>query len=299
LNLPEKELNLALEAAWQRGGSASFQALFTDTMTSPEANEKVAQFVRSKIRQIVNDAATAELLVPKDHPFNTKRLCVDSGYYETFNRNNVTLVDVSAAPIVEISEIGIRTAAAHYPVDVIVFATGFDAMTGALREIDIRGRHGLKLSAKWAAGPLTYLGLMVAGFPNMFIVAGPGSPSVKSNMVFSIEQHVEWIADCLDFMRIRRMASIEASESAERDWVAHVNEVTRGTLYPLARSWYSGANIPGKREVFMPYIGGTLRYRKICEAVAANNYHGFVFAPDLVKARSRAGLVSETASAAD
>jgi cyclohexanone monooxygenase len=224
----------------------------------------------------VRDPATAELLAPKDHPMGTKRLCVDTEYFETFNRDNVTLVDAGSAPIQEITPTGVRTSNAEYVVDAIAFATGFDAMTGALREIDISGVDGQKLSEKWTFGPKTYLGLMVSGFPNMFIITGPGSPSVKSNMVCSIEQHVEWIADCISFLDRHELASIEASEKAEQDWVAHVNEVANKTLYPVAASWYSGSNIPGKPRVFMPYVGGLSTYNKICDDVVAGGYRGFV-----------------------
>ena len=190
----------------------------------------------------------------------------------------MTLVDVRGAPIEEITERGVRTRDAEYELDAIVLATGFDAMTGALREIDIRVGNGPTLTEKWAAGPLTYLGLMVAGFPNMFIITGPGSPSVKTQMIVAIEQHMDWIADCLGTMRAHDMARIEPSPEAERDWVRHVNEVADGTLYPLANSWYLGANVPGKPRVFMPYVGGFGSYKKRCDAVAENGYEGFIMA---------------------
>src|SRR6202008_2867746 len=211
---------------------------------------------------------------PKDYPVGTKRMCVDTGYYETFNRDNVTLIDIRRTPIEAITRDGLRTREATYALDSIVFATGFDAMTGALLAIDIRGRTGATLSQAWAAGPKTYLGLMSAGFPNLFIITGPGSPSVLSNMIVSIEQHVDWIADALSHMRARELEVIEADESAEEKWVAHVNEVAQGTLYPQANSWYMGANIPGKPRIFMPYIGGVAAYRRICNEVAATGYEG-------------------------
>jgi len=244
-------------------------------MRDEAANDTAASFVRERIREIVRDPAVAELLSPRDHPIGTKRLCVDTDYYETFNRDNVTLVDVRRAPITAITPTGLRTAEADYPLDTIVFATGFDAMTGALREIDIRGRGGRRLADAWAAGPTTYLGLMVAGFPNLFIVTGPGSPSVKTNMVCSIEQHVEWIADCVAYLRSREMTAIEPEGEAERDWVAHVNEVADATLFPRAESWYSGSNIPGKPRIFMPYVAGIPAYKKICDEVASDGYRGF------------------------
>jgi cyclohexanone monooxygenase len=230
--------------------------------------------VRSKIREIVRDGAVAEMLLPRGYPLGTKRLCVDTGYYVTFNRDNVTLVDVRSTPIEEIAPSGIRTSAAEYALDRIVFATGFDAMTGALRGVDIRGRGGAALARKWQQGPRAYLGLMVAGFPNLFVITGPGSPSVLTNMLVSIEQHVDWIADCLAYLRRHRLALIEPTLEAENMWVAHVDEVAHSTLYPEANSWYMGANIPGKPRVFMPYIGGLGAYRQRCDEVAANGYAG-------------------------
>ena len=223
----------------------------------------------------MKDPATAELLCPKDYPFATKRLCVDTNYFETFNRDNVSLVDVKTSPIEEITPTGLRTADAEYAFDCLVFATGFDAMTGALLGIDIRGRAGETLSEKWAAGPRTYLGLQVAGFPNLFTITGPGSPSVLSNMLVSIEQHVDWIADCVEYMLEHGVQSIEATTEAQDAWVDHVNDVANFTLFPKANSWYIGANIPGKPRVFMPYIGGVNLYAQKCNEVVANGYEGF------------------------
>jgi cyclohexanone monooxygenase len=232
--------------------------------------------VRNKIRGIVKDPRTAELLAPKDHPIGTKRLCLDTNYYETYNRPNVTLVDVRSDPIAEITPTGLRTEGGQaFELDAIVFATGFDAMTGALNEIDIRTSEGAVLRRHWEGGPLTYLGLMVSGFPNMFIVTGPGSPGVKTQMIASIEQHVDWIANCLECLRKEGYDRIEATAEAERNWVEHVNKVADSTLYPLANSWYMGANIPGKPRVFMPYVGGYDRYKRHCEAIAAKGYEGF------------------------
>ena len=263
------------EAKWAEGGSISFLYSYTDLLVNQAANDTASEFVRNKIRSIVGDPAVAELLAPKDHPIGTKRLCLDTNYYETYNRDNVTLVDVRTAPIQEIAERGVRTAGGEYELDAIVFATGFDAMTGALREIDIRVGNGLALADKWIGGPATYLGIMVAGFPNLFIITGPGSPSVKTQMIVAIEQHMDWIGDCIAMLRANGLRRIEPSEDAETGWVRHVNEVAGGTLYPLANSWYMGANIPGKPRVFMPYVGGFAAYKRKCDAVAANGYEGF------------------------
>jgi cyclohexanone monooxygenase len=228
---------------------------------------------------VVRDPAVAEALVPKHYPVGTKRICVDTNYYETFNRDNVTLVDIRRTPIETITRHGVRTREAEYALDSIVFATGFDAMTGALLSIDIRGRAGQPLRRTWAAGPRSYLGLAIAGFPNLFTITGPGSPSVLSNMIVSIEQHVDWIADCLAYMRQHDRGLVEATVGAEERWVAHVNEVGHATLYPRADSWYMGANIPGKPRIFMPYIGGVGTYRSICDAVTAKGYEGFALTP--------------------
>jgi len=231
--------------------------------------------VREKIRAIVKDPAVAELLAPKDYPIGTKRICVDTEYFATYNRPNVKLVDVRAKPITGITPDGVRTGDAEYQLDSIVFATGFDAMTGALAKIGIRGVDGLALRDEWAAGPRTYLGLMSASFPNLFMITGPGSPSVLSNMIVSIEQHVDWVTDCVAHMRSRQLSRIEPTRRAQDDWVAHVNEVAYGTLYPHANSWYMGANVPGKPRVFMPYIGGVGAYRQTCADIAAKGYEGF------------------------
>jgi cyclohexanone monooxygenase len=276
LEATPEERDAKYEAKWAEGGSISFLYSYNDLLVNQAANDTASEFVRDKIRSIVRDPAVAELLAPKDHPIGTKRLCLDTNYYETYNRDNVTLVDVRSSPIQEITATGVRTADAEYELDAIVFATGFDAMTGALREIDIRVGIGPTLAETWAGGPVTYLGLMVSGFPNMFTITGPGSPSVKTQMIVAIEQHMDWIADCLAAMRARGMRRIEPSVEAERDWVRHVNEIADGTLYPLANSWYVGANIPGKPRVFMPYVGGFALYKKTCDAVAENGYEGFV-----------------------
>jgi cyclohexanone monooxygenase len=278
LDVSDDERNKSYEDKWQEGGSISYLYAYTDLLVNKQSNDTASEFVRNKIRTTVKDKRTGELLAPKDHPIGTKRLCLDTNYYETYNRPNVSLVDVRSDPIAEITETGLRTNGGQtFELDAIVFATGFDAMTGALREIDIRTTDGAILRDHWEGGPLTYLGLMVSGFPNMFVVTGPGSPGVKTQMIASIEQHVDWIADCIGHMRKGGFDRIEASAQAERDWVEHVNKVADSTLYPLANSWYMGANIPGKPRVFMPYVGGFDRYKRHCDAIAAKGYEGFKF----------------------
>jgi cyclohexanone monooxygenase len=266
----------AYEEKWAIGGNISFLFAYTDLLLDKAANDTAAGFVREKIRQTVNDPAVAELLSPKDHPIGTKRLILDTDYYETYNRDNVSLVDVRNVPIEEITPAGIRTREQEYALDSIAFATGYDAMTGALLDIDIRTTAGANLRDKWSAGPKTYLGLMVAGFPNLFMITGPGSPGVKSQMILSIEQHVDWIVDCLKYLRARACSRVEANEQSEKQWVEHVNEVADATLYPLANSWYMGANIPGKPRIFMPYVGGVAAYKQKCDEVVANGYQGFM-----------------------
>jgi len=274
-DIPPAELRQTLETLWAQGGAMSLLAAAPDVIADPEANDIVAEFVREKIRATVKDPKVAELLCPSTHPLGTKRLCLDTEYYETYNRDNVSLVDLRATSIERITEHGLRTRDAEYALDVLIFATGFDAMTGALNSIDIRGRDGLALKQAWADGPQTYLGLASAGFPNMFLITGPQSPSVFSNMVVSIEQHVEWIADCMGFLREQGIACIEASAQAQAGWVAHVADVANGTLMPQTDSWYVGANVPGKPRVFTPYLGGVGPYRQQCQQVAAKGYEGF------------------------
>jgi cyclohexanone monooxygenase len=262
------------EARWSYGG-LTFMSVYNNLVLDKAANDTAADFVRAKIAEIVSDPGTAKLLQPDNHPIGSKRICVDTDYYATFNRPNVTLVDIRSNPIEQILPNAVRTGGKDYEVDALVLATGFDAMTGSVGKIDIIGRDGQTLNGKWAEGPKTYLGLMSAGFPNLFIITGPGSPSVLSNMIVSIEQHVDWIADCIDAMGKRGLDTIEARREAEDKWVAHVNEVAHSTLYPQANSWYMGANIPGKPQIFMPYIGGVGVYRQICNDVAAKGYEGF------------------------
>lgn len=279
LDVSDEDRRARFEHCW-RGAGGGFRMLraFSDLMSNKKSNEYVSQFIASKIRETVRDPAIAETLVPKsDLPFGTKRLCVDSGYFETFNRDNVTLVDVKANPIQEITTHGLRTNTKDFSLDILILATGFDAMTGALMNIDIKGRDGLSLRDKWQYGPRTYVGLAVAGFPNMFMITGPGSPSVLSNMVHSIETHANWIRDCINYLRSHKNSVIEANTVAEEKWVEHVNEVASRTLYPTSKSWFTGANIPGKPRVFMPYLGGVPAYRRIIEGIAEKDYEGFSF----------------------
>jgi cation diffusion facilitator CzcD-associated flavoprotein CzcO/acetyl esterase/lipase len=263
------------EAAWEQGELFGILGVFADQGVSPASNDIVAEMIRQKIRSAVEDADTAEALCPRDHYFGTKRPCLDTGYFETYNLPHVRLVDLRKQPITGITEDGIDTADESFGFDAIVFATGFDAMTGALIGVDVAGRDGLTLKKKWAPGPSTYLGLMTAGFPNFFMITGPGSPSVLSNMTVSIEQHVDWIADCVKDMRDEGFETIEPTALAESGWDQHVLDCAAITLYPTASSWYMGANVPGKPRVFLPYIGGVDAYRLACDDVASQGYLGF------------------------
>jgi cation diffusion facilitator CzcD-associated flavoprotein CzcO len=264
------------EAAWEKGG-LQFRAAFQDLLFDKAANDTAREFLRSKIREIVKDPVTAEKLANIDHPYAAKRPPIDTDYFETFNRDNVDLVDVRADPIAAITPTGLTLeSGASYELDCIVFATGFDAMTGAMLSLNITGRDGLALRDAWSAGPRNYLGLGVSGFPNLFMVTGPGSPSVLCNMPVAIEQHVEWISDCIAHMCANGIARIEPEPEAMDGWIAHVNDAANQTLLPLAgHSWYLGANVPGKPRVFMPYAGGMVTYREKCEAIARAGYEGF------------------------
>ncbi len=271
----EAERNKTYEAAWGSGGFTFLFGSFADIALNEAANKTAADFVRGKIDEIVRDPDTAEMLKPWDFPIGTKRLPLDTDYYETFNRPNVTLVDLKRTPIEEITATGIRTSACQHDLDMIVYATGYDALTGPLEALGIRGRGGLPLKDAWREGPRTYLGLAMPGFPNLFTITGPGSPSVLSNMPVSIEQHVEWIGDCLAAAREGGADIIEATEAAASAWTDHVQEVASVTLHVKAASWYMGANIPGKPRLFLPYIGGVGPYRDHCAAIAASGYEGF------------------------
>jgi cyclohexanone monooxygenase len=274
VSVTPEERQQVYEARWQIGG-LTFVYAFNDLLLNRESNDTAAAFVRSKIRATVKDPAIAEILTPHDYHLGCKRLCVDSHYFDTYNRDNVTLVDLQKENIEEITSVGIKTKNTTYKVDDIVFATGFDAMTWALNNIDIHGRSDGTLREKWVQGPRTYLGIMTAGFPNLFIITGPGSPSVLTNMIVSIETQVEWLAKCLDYLRKHHFDSIEATVEAEDAWVNHVNKVANMSLFPTAKSWYVGANIPGKPRVFMPYAGGLPAYLQKCENVATAGYEGF------------------------
>ncbi|MDX6572180.1 MAG: hypothetical protein QOC86_1336, partial [Gaiellales bacterium] len=256
-------------------GGFCLHSAYSDLFSDPAANELVCEFIRAKIRGRVHDPAVAELLCPDDHPLGTKRMCVDTGYFEAYNRPNVRLVSIRERPIDEITERGLRIGDEEFAFDALVLGTGFDAMTGALLAVDPRGRNGLSLREKWASGPRTALGLMISGFPNLFTVTGPGSPSVLSNMMVSIEQHVDWIAECIAHLREHGLSAIEPTPATEHAWVEHVRAAGEASLYPRAKSWYMGANIPGKPRVLMPYVGGVGAYRARCEAVAERGYDGF------------------------
>ncbi len=270
----EAERQREYDRRWQEGG-VNFVHSFKDIYLDQQANDTAAAFVRARIRDLVADPDVADALCPTDHPLGSKRICVASDYYESFNRPNVTLVNLRQEPIEAITPTGLRTGKQDYALDTLVLATGYDAMTGAVLAIDIRGREGQTIQEKWADGPRNYLGLMTAGFPNLFTVTGPGSPSVLVNMVIGIEQHIDWIVDCIGHLDARGAPTIEALVEAEDRWVAHVNAEAELTLFPKAASWYLGANIPGKPRVFMPYVGGIGRYRKRCDEVAASGYEGF------------------------
>ncbi len=273
IDTPDEERTRLFQERWEYGGFG-FMATFSDLLLDERSNRTAADFVRARIRETVKDPKTAELLSPKNI-IGCKRLCVDTGYWETFNRPNVTLVDVSEQPIERITADGLVVKGQAYKFDNLVLATGFDAMTGALLKVDIRGRGGVSLRDKWSEGPKTYLGLTIAGFPNFFTVTGPGSPSVLTNMLPSIEMHVEWIAECLEALRARGGTVIEPTGQAEDDWVGHVGSVAGLTLRSTCSSWYVGANIPGKPRVFMPYIGGLPAYIERCDAIVQNDYEGF------------------------
>ncbi|MBM2614602.1 NAD(P)/FAD-dependent oxidoreductase [Actinoplanes sp. LDG1-06] len=277
LEVSAEERNEAFEAAWESGSLVNLLSTFTDFATNQAANDTAKAWIHDKIRQIVQDPQVAEDLCP-DYPVGTKRPCLDTNYFEAFNLPNVHLVNLRRTPLVEVTGKGIRTSDREYEFDVIVYATGFDAMTGALTNVDIRGRDGLSLKETWSAGPRTYLGIGSAGFPNLFMITGPGSPSVLSNMIVSIEQHVDWVVDAIEHLDRQGLRTIEPTAEAQDAWVDHVNELASYTLYPRANSWYMGANVPGKTRVFMPYCGGVGEYRKKCDDVAARGYEGFSLA---------------------
>ena len=276
LELTEQEAVEHFERFWEIGGSLTFQMAFTDFMKDERANKRLADFVRSKIRQTVKNPKTAEMLCPYDHPIGAKRICIDTEYYEAYNRDSVELINLRQTPVVRFTPNGFETKEGLIEVDAIIFATGFDAITGAMTRIDITGRDGLKLATKWFERPAAYLGLAVAGFPNMFVITGPGSPSVKSNMVTSIEQHVELIDDIISYMQEHGLGAVDADEKAENDWVKYVNEVANKTLFVKTDSWYNGANVPGKARNFVPFVGGVNTYRLALEDMLQNELKGFL-----------------------
>jgi cyclohexanone monooxygenase len=278
LGEPAEDVQRTFRERWQAGGGMPLLGAYTDLLVSQQANDVVAEFMRDRIRATVTDPAVAELLCPRGYPVGAKRLCQSDEYYALFNRPDVTLVDIRSAPIESAYPGGVKTADGSYELDALVFATGFDALTGALFAMDIRGASGIPLRDAWSAGARSYLGVAAAGFPNLFIVTGPGSPAVFSNVVLSIEQHVEWIRSCLVWLRAHGYTRIEPTVAAQDEWMAHVTEVANGTLFPKADSWYVGANILGKPRVFTSYVGGCGPYRARCEAVAAAGYPGFALA---------------------
>ncbi|WP_407685523.1 flavin-containing monooxygenase [Mycobacterium sp. HUMS_1102779] len=269
-----EERRAAFEKRWDLGG-VLFSKTFPDQMTDPAANEEARKFYEEKVRAVINDPEVAELLIPNDHPIGTKRICTDTNYFQTFNRPNVKLVSVRKTPIVSVDAAGISTTDAHYDLDMIVLATGFDAMTGALDKIDIVGRNGKHLRDYWSDGPRSYLGLNTDGFPNLFVVCGPGAPAVLANMVLHAEAHVNWIADCIAYLDAHGYAAIEATAQAVDDWVAECARRAEASLFTKANSWYLGANVPGKPRVFMLFIGGFGVYLDICKEVAEAGYKGF------------------------
>jgi cation diffusion facilitator CzcD-associated flavoprotein CzcO len=277
-SVPAEEQQKILNNAWDTADFMRMIASFEDVLLDKKANDVVSDFFREKIRTIVKDPEIAEALCPYDHPIGTKRPCVDTDYYATYNLDHVRLVNLRKTPITEITSVGINTTDEQFEFDAIVFATGFDAMTGSILKIDIRGKNGTKLADQWKDGPTTYLGLAIANFPNLYTVTGPQSPSVLSNMMVSIEQHVDWLTDLFVTMRDKGRSVIEATQQAQDEWILHSSEVGNMSLYPLANSWYMGANVPGKPRVFLPYLGGVGPYREICDNVAAQDYKGFVFA---------------------
>ena len=275
MDVPKEERQRRFEEAWDAGLLTGLMSTFSDIQLDEEANHEVAEFIRDRIRNTVQDQQTADDLTPKAYPYATKRPCIDTNYYETYNRENVSLVNLRRTPIETITETGIETSDGAREFDAIVYATGFDAMTGPLLRVDIRGRGGKRLVDAWIDGPRSYLGIAIHGFPNLFTITGPSSPSVLSNMLVSIEQHVDWVSDCIGWMNENGKTAIEPSDEAERDWAEHTAHLAGMTLFPQADSWYMGANVPGKPRMFLAYVGGVGAYRLICDQIAATGYHGF------------------------
>ncbi len=274
-----------LEQAWQLG-RWNLQSCFRDITINENTNRMVADFFAAKVRETVKDPATAEKLIPSGYPLGTKRLCLDSDYFETFNRDNVDLIDINEEPIVRITESGLQTDKQEYPADLIIFAIGFDAMTGPLVNLGIEGRGGQSLKQAWQDGPECYLGIAAPGFPNLFMVNGPSSVSVLSNMILTLEHHIDWIADCIEAMRGKGRDTIEARDDATHEWAAHTEMVANRTLFPKANSWYMGANVEGKPRMFLAYIGGFDNYVAKFDAVAANDFEGFDLTTSKVEERA-------------
>jgi cyclohexanone monooxygenase len=295
LEASAEEREAAYAQKWAFGGQIAFLFAYKDLLTDSDSNETAAHFVREQIRETVNDPVTAERLCPTDHPIGTKRLILDTNYFEVFNREHVDLVDIRAAPIKRITPTGIETADGHYELDAIVFATGFDAMTGAMREIDIRTDAGANIQDAWEHGPQTYLGVMMTEFPNLFMITGPQSPGVKSQMILSIQVHVDFIAECLGHLQRTGNTTIVPTQAAQTEWVRHNNQVAEATLYPRANSWYMGANVPGKPRVFMPYVGGVHTYQRKLDEVIEKVFTGFetygLAPPDLSDSQAEVSAV--------
>lgn len=271
----EEEMNEIYEKAWEKGG-LQFRATFNDLVTNIEANKTASEFIKGKIRKTVSNKKFANILSDIDHPYAGKRPPIDSHYFEAFNRDNINLIDLRSDPILQINQKGIQTKENHFDLDIIVFATGYDAMTGPLLNMNIAGKQNLKLDDCWKEGPKTFLGLQIPGFPNLFTITGPGSPSVLTNMPMAIEQHVEWIRDCISYVNEKNYSIIEADPKSSKEWGDEVNAVANKTLLPTVKhSWYLGANIPGKPQVFMPYAGGLPKYTEVCNEIKSNNYKGF------------------------
>ena len=275
LAVSSEERKAVYQDLWEKGGPGFLRNSFQDIMISQEANDTCADFVRTKIGQIVEDPAIAEKLKPSGYPIGTKRICLDEGYYETFNRENVTLVDIKTDPIERFTDRGIVVAGVEHPLDMVIFATGYDAFTGSLFKIDIRGQGGLSLKEKWDDGPVNYLGLMVSDFPNFFFIQGPGSPSIFANVVSGTEQQIDWVADTIEYLRREDYSTIEAKSDAEAQWLTYCDDIVKDTLFVKAQSWWVGTNVPGKRRFFYAFAGGYQDYSAKCRAAADTGYYGF------------------------
>ena len=275
LEVSDKKREKIFESYWQRGG-IPFLAAFNDLSLSLESNYMASEFVRKKIQNVVKDPKIAELLTPK-YNIGCKRLAVDTGYYESFNRSNVTLVDISKDPIKRLNPEGIELKEKNFNLDTIIMATGFDAMTGALSNINIKGKRGADLKDKWIHGPRSYLGIAISGFPNFFMVTGPNSPSVLANLIVGIEHHVNWICKCIKFMEEKKYNQFDVITKEEDNWISHSNELVKNHIYSTCDSWYVGANVPGKSRIFMPYVGGFPKYAEKCKEIEQSDYKGFIF----------------------